>query len=400
MAEVPRETDGDDKRAGQHDRKGLAILTSNVKRDYYEVLRVSRDASEQEIKSAYRKLALQYHPDRNPNNPEAEEKFKECSEAYTILADADKRAAYDRFGHAGIAGAGMGGFDPSVFQDFSEIFGDFFGIGDLFGAAGSRRRGRGQRGADLREDLVLEFEEAVFGKETQVTIRRHEACEGCRGSGMAAGKAPVNCRACGGRGQVRFQQGFFTIARTCPTCQGVGTVITDPCLKCKGEGRVLRQKAVDTKIPAGVEDGTRIRFTGLGETGTLGGPPGDLYVVLQVKEHPFFEREGSDLHCVLPISFAQAALGTEIQVPTLDGEHNLRVPEGTQSGTTMRIRGKGVPVLNSHGRGDLFVEIRVHTPNKLNKRQRELLQELETGSRIENRPQRRSLLGKVKDIFS
>jgi molecular chaperone DnaJ len=383
-----------------HDGKGRvrAILSSNVKRDYYEVLGVSRDASEQEIKSAYRKLALQYHPDRNPNNPDAEERFKECSEAYAILADAEKRAAYDRYGHAGIAGAGMGGFDPNIFQDFTEIFGDFFGFGDLFG--GARRRGRGQRGADLREDLTLEFEEAVFGKETQVTLRRHEPCEACRGSGMAAGKAPVNCRSCGGRGQVRFQQGFFTMARTCPTCQGVGTVITDPCPKCKGEGRLLRQRTVDAKIPAGVEDGTRIRFSGLGEAGVFGGPPGDLYLVLQVKEHPLFEREGSDLHCVLPVSFAQAALGTEIQVATLDGEHTLKVPEGTQSGTTMRVRGKGVPVLNGHGRGDLFVEVRVQTPSKLSKRQRELLQELETGSTIENRPQRRTLLGKVKDIFS
>ncbi len=386
--------------ARNHDGKGRkrAIL-SNVKRDYYEVLGVSRDASEQEIKSAYRKLALQYHPDRNPNNPQAEERFKECSEAYAILADAEKRAAYDRYGHAGIAGAGMGGFDPTIFQDFTEIFGDFFGFGDLFGG-GSRRRSRGQRGADLREDLTLEFEEAVFGKETQVTLRRHEPCEGCRGSGMAAGKMPVNCRSCGGRGQVRFQQGFFTMARTCPTCQGAGTVITDPCPKCKGEGRVLRQKTVDAKIPAGVEDGTRIRFSGLGEAGTLGGPPGDLYLVLQVKEHPLFDREGSDLHCVLPVSFAQAALGTEIQVPTLDGQHNLKIPEGTQSGTTVRIRGKGVPVLNGHGRGDLFVEIRVQTPTKLNRQQRELLQELESSSRVENRPQRRTLLGKVKDIFS
>jgi len=363
------------------------------------VLGVSREASEQEIKSAYRKLALQFHPDRNPNNPEAEERFKECSEAYAILADAEKRAAYDRYGHAGIAGAGMGGFDPTIFQDFTEIFGDFFGFGDLLGG-GSRRRGRGQRGADLREDLTLEFEEAVFGKETQVSLRRHETCESCHGSGMAGGKMPVNCRSCGGRGQVRFQQGFFTMARTCPTCQGAGTVVSDPCPKCKGEGRVLRQKTVDAKIPAGVDDGTRIRFSGLGEAGVFGGPPGDLYLVLRVKEHPLFEREGSDLHCVLPVSFTQAALGTEIPVPTLDGQHTLKIPEGTQSGTIMRMRGKGVPVLNGHSRGDLFVEIRVQTPTKLNKRQRELLQELESGSRIENLPQRSRLLGKVKDIFS
>jgi molecular chaperone DnaJ len=374
------------------------ILASNVKRDYYEVLGVSREAGDQEIKSAYRRLALQFHPDRNPNNPDAEEKFKECSEAYAILADADKRAAYDRFGHAAVSGVGSGGFDPTVFQDVSEIFGDFFGFGDLFGS-GSRRGSRAQRGPDLREDVTLEFEEAVFGTETSVTVRRHETCEECRGSGAAPGKAPVPCRSCGGRGQVRYQQGFFSMARTCPTCQGAGSVITDPCPRCKGEGRVLRQRTVDTKVPAGVEDGTRIRFSGMGEAGAHGGPAGDLYVVLHVKEHPFFEREGNDLHCVIPVSFTQAALGTEIRVPTLEGEHVLKVPDGTQSGTTMRIRGKGVPVLNGHGKGDLFVEVRVQTPGKLNKRQRELLQELEGMTRVENKPQRRTLLGKVKDIF-
>jgi molecular chaperone DnaJ len=361
------------------------------------VLGVSREASEQELKSAYRKLALQYHPDRNPNNPDAEEKFKECSEAYAVLADTDKRAAYDRFGHAGVGGAGMGGFDPSAFQDLNDIFGDFFGFGDLFG--GGRRRTRAQRGADLREDLTLRFEEAVFGKEAQVTVRRHETCEDCHGSGAAAGKASVTCRTCAGRGQVRYQQGFFSMARTCPTCQGVGSVITDPCLKCKGQGSIQRQRVIDAKIPAGVEDGTRIRFTGLGEAGSSGGPAGDLYVVLHVKEHPIFEREGTHLHCVIPISYTQAALGAEIQVPTLDGEHTLKVPEGVQSGSTIRIKGKGVPVVNGHGKGDLFVEIRVQTPSKLTKRQRELLQELESIAGVENKPQRRSLLGKVKDMF-
>lgn len=361
---------------------------------------MARGASEQEVKSAYRKLALQYHPDRNPNNPDAEEKFKEASEAYAVLADGEKRGLYDRFGHAGVgssAGA-AGGFDAAIFQDFSDIFGDFFGFGDLFGG-GTRRRSRAQRGPDLREDVTLEFEEAVFGTETKVTVRRHETCEDCRGSGAAAGKAPVTCRSCGGRGQVRYQQGFFSIARTCPTCQGNGSVITDPCPKCKGEGRVLRQRTVDARVPAGVEDGTRIRFAGLGEAGAYGGPPGDLYVVLHVKEHPFFEREGNDLRCVIPVSFTQAALGAEIRVPTLEGEQTLKVPEGTQSGTTIRLRGKGVPVLNSHGKGDLFVEVRVQTPSKLTKRQRELLQELEGINRVENKPQRRTLMGKVKDIF-
>jgi molecular chaperone DnaJ len=360
------------------------------------VLGVARGATDQEIKSAYRKLALQFHPDRNPNNPDAEEKFKECSEAYAVLADVDKRAAYDRYGHAGLGGMGGGqGFDAT---DLGDIFGDFFGLGEIFGG-GTRKRSRTQRGADLREDINLEFEQAVFGTETQVIVRRHESCEECRGSGAAAGKAPVTCRSCAGRGQVRYQQGFFSIARTCPTCQGTGSVVTDPCAKCKGEGRVLRQRTVDAKIPAGVEDGTRIRFTGFGEGGLHGGPAGDLYVVLHVKEHPFFEREANDLYCVIPISVTQAALGTEISVPTLEGEHTLKVPDGTQSGTTLRIRGKGVPVLSGHGKGDLFVEVRVQIPSKLNKRQRELLQELEGLTQVENRPQRRTLLGKVKDIF-
>jgi molecular chaperone DnaJ len=377
------------------------ILTSNVKRDYYEILGVTRESTDQEIKSAYRRLALQFHPDRNPNNPDAEEKFKEASEAYAILCDSEKRALYDRFGHAGVGGNGSAGtgFGGAGFQDFSDIFGDIFGIGDIFGGGSSRKRSRAQRGADLREDINLEFEEAIFGTETKVTVRHHETCAECRGSGAAPGKAPVTCRSCSGQGQVRYQQGFFSIARTCPACQGAGSVITDPCSKCKGEGRILQQRTVDAKVPAGVEDGTRIRFTGLGESGSHGGPSGDLYVVLHVKEHPFFEREGNDLHCVIPVSYAQAALGDEISVPTLEGEHVLKVPDGTQSGTTLRIRGRGVPVLNGHGKGDLYVEVRVQTPTKLNKRQRELLQELDGLTRVENKPQRRTLLGKVKDIF-
>ena len=364
------------------------------------MLGVNRTATEQELKSAYRKLALQLHPDRNPNNPDAEDKFKEVSEAYAILADSEKRAVYDRYGHAGLGSVGGGaGFDASVFQDFSDIFGEFFGFGDIFGGGGGRRRSRVQRGADLREDLTLEFEEAVFGTESQVTVRRHEACEACRGSGAAPGKGPTTCRSCGGRGQVRYQQGFFSIARTCPACQGTGSVITDPCPKCKGEGRVLRQRTVDAKIPAGVEDGTRIRFASAGEVGQFGGPAGDLYVVLHVKEHPFFQREGNDLHCVMPVSVTQAAMGAEIRVPTLEGAHLLKVPEGTQPGTTFRIKNQGVPVLNGHGKGDLYVEVRVQIPSKLSKRQRELLQELETTAQVDNQPIVRSLLGKMKEIF-
>jgi molecular chaperone DnaJ len=363
------------------------------------VLGVSRTAVEQEVKSAYRKLALQYHPDRNPNNPDAEEKFKEITEAYAVLADSEKRSLYDRFGHAGVNSGGTGGIDPTIFQDFGDIFGEIFGFGDLFGGGGGRRRSRAQRGADLREDITLEFDEAVFGTETQVSVRRHEVCTECRGSGAAAGHAPVTCQTCGGRGQVRYQQGFFSISRPCGTCQGTGSVITHPCSPCKGQGRVVRQRTVEAKVPAGVEDGTRIRFEGLGEAGAFGGPAGDLYVVLHVKEHPFFAREGNDLRCVIPISFSQAALGTEISVPTLEGEHNLKIPEGTQSGATFRVRSRGVPVLNGRGKGDLFVEVRIQTPAKLTKRQRELLQELDGLSRVDNKPQNRTLLGKVKDMF-
>lgn len=362
---------------------------------------MTRTAGETEIKSAYRKLAMQFHPDRNPGDSTAEEKFKECSEAYAILMDRDKRAAYDRFGHAAVNGSGAAGggfgFDPSAFGDFSDIFGDIFG--EMFGGGGGRgRRSRVQRGNDLREDLELNFEEAVFGMNTQVRVRRHETCDQCKGSGLAPGKSASTCATCSGRGQVRYQQGFFSIARTCPSCHGAGQVISDPCTKCRGEGRVPQERMIDVKVPAGVEDGTRIRYAGQGEAGANGGPAGDLYIVLHVKEHKFFEREGNDLYCTVPISFVQAALGAEISIPTLDGEQSVKIPEGTQSSTTFRIRGKGVPVLNSHGKGDLFVQVKVQTPTKLTKRQRELLQELEGTIKIDNRPDR-GLLSKVKDIF-
>jgi molecular chaperone DnaJ len=377
--------------------------TVNNKRDYYEVLGVSRSASDQEIKSAYRKLALQHHPDRNPGNPDAEEKFKEASEAYSVLADAEKRAAYDRFGHAGVGGfgpsAGGAGFDASVFADFNDILGDLFGFGDIFGGSAARRRSRAQRGADLREDLQLDFEEAVFGKSTQVTIRRHDTCEECRGSGTAPGKRPQTCSTCHGHGSVRYQQGFFSLARTCPACGGAGSVIADPCKKCGGQGRVAKQETLGINVPAGVEEGTRMRFTGKGDAGVNGGPAGDLYIVLHVKEHPFFARDENNLHCTVPISFPQAAMGAELSIPTLEGEHTLKVPAGTQPGTRFRIKGQGVPVLNGRGRGDLFVEVKIQTPGKLSKRQRELLEELQQTMSVDNRPERRSLLGKVKDIF-
>ena len=365
---------------------------------------MARTANEQEIKTAYRKLAMQYHPDRNPDNAQAEERFKECSEAYAVLADTDKRAAYDRYGHAAVSGAGGGfsGFDPNSFAGFEDILGDLFGMsgfGDLFGGGSRRGRSRAQRGEDLRHDLTIEFEEAVFGADSQITYRHQEACETCGGSGITPGKSAATCKSCAGRGQVRYQQGFFSIARTCPTCHGAGQVITDPCVKCRGDGRTLRQRVLEVKVPAGVEDGTRMRFAGKGDAGVHSGSPGDLYVVLHVKEHPFFEREGNNLYCAVPISFGQAAMGTEINIPTLEGEHVLKVPEGTQSASVFRVRNRGVPVLNGRGKGDLYVEVKVQTPGKLTRRQRELLQELEAGQPIENKPQRRSLLSKVKDMF-
>jgi molecular chaperone DnaJ len=373
-------------------------LATQAKRDYYEVLGVARTASEQEIKSSYRKLAMQYHPDRNPGNPQAEEQFKECTEAYGVLIDSEKRQRYDQFGHAGVNGnAGFGGFDPSAFTDFNDIFGDIFG--DLFGINTGGRRGRVQRGGDARADLTLTFEEAAFGKKTEVKVQRYETCDQCQGSGSAGNKAPSTCRTCGGHGQVRYQQSIFSIARTCPACQGAGRVVTDPCGKCKGEARVIRERTLDVTVPAGVEDGTRIRYQEQGDSGGRGGHPGDLYVVLHVKPHSFFERDGKDLYCSVPVSFSQAALGDEIMIPTLYGEHKLKVPEGTQSGTTIRIRGKGLQGLQSSSKGDLFVKVRVQTPARLSKRQRELLEELAQATSIENKPEPRSLFDKVKEIF-
>ncbi len=373
-----------------------------MKTDYYEILQVERTASDGEIKSAYRKLAMQYHPDRNPNNPEAEEMFKQCSEAYSVLSDADKRAAYDRYGHAGVnGGSGFpGGGNPFQGQgDLGDIFGDLFGEMFNMGGSGGRRPSRQQRGRDLQYDMKLEFEEAVFGVEREINIRRAEPCEDCRGTGSASGKQPEACQQCGGRGQVRTQQGFFSVARTCPVCGGTGTIIRNPCTTCKGDTRVMREHKILVKVPAGVEQDTRIRYSGEGEAGRFGGPGGDLYVVLNVKAHKFFERDGDDLHCVIPISFPQAALGTELDLQTLDGVETIKIPEGTQSGKEFKLRGKGVPHLNSHGKGDLIVEVRVQTP-KLNKQQKELMKQLAETITVENTPHSRGLFGKVKDIFS
>uniref|UniRef100_UPI001C99ACB8 molecular chaperone DnaJ n=1 Tax=Edaphobacter sp. 4G125 TaxID=2763071 RepID=UPI001C99ACB8 len=378
-----------------------------TKVDFYEVLSVSRDASDQELKTAYRKLAMQYHPDRNPGDATAEEKFKECSEAYQVLSDPEKRAAYDRYGHAAFNGSSSG-FGSSPFgggfggaQDLGDIFGDLFG--EMFNMGGSSRGGRAsraQRGRDLRYDLTIEFEEAVFGVEREIKIRRSETCTDCHGTGAARGKEPVTCSACGGRGQQRYQQGFFSVARTCSTCGGTGTLIVDPCTTCRGETRIQTEHTILVKVPAGVEQDTRIRYQGEGESGKFGGPAGDLYVVLNVKSHKFFERDGDDLHCVMPISFPQAALGTEIEIQTLEGVETIKVPEGTQSGREFKLRGKGVPHLNERGKGDLIVEIRVQTPGKLSKQQKELLRQLAETMEVENTPTSRGIFGKVKEMFN
>jgi molecular chaperone DnaJ len=377
------------------------MATETMKMDYYEVLQVERTANDGELKTAYRKLAMEFHPDRNPNNPEAEDKFKSCSEAYQVLSDPDKRAAYDRFGHAGVGGAGnpfAGGGSPFQQGDLGDIFGDLFG--EMFNMGGNRRASRQQRGRDLKFDMRLEFEEAVFGVEREITIRRAEACDDCSGTGAEGGKPPETCQQCGGRGQVRSQQGFFSVARTCPVCSGTGVMVKNPCKTCRGDARITREHKIMVKVPAGVESDTRIRYTGEADAGRFGGPGGDLYVVLEVKSHRFFERDGDDLHCTIPVSFPQAALGTELAVETLEGNETLKVPEGTQSGKEFRLRGKGVPHLNAHGKGDLIVEVRVQTPGKMSKQQKDLMKQLAETMTIENTPRSRGLFGKVKDIFS
>lgn len=379
------------------------------RRDYYDVLGVARDASEQEIKSAYRKLALKYHPDRNPGDHQAEERFKEAAEAYAVLADSEKRAVYDRFGHAGLnaqGAAGGPGFDPSIFADFSDIFGglgDIFGFGDMFGG---RRRGGAQRGADLRYDLEIAFEEAARGTETTIQIPREETCEACAGSGAAPGSGPEVCRQCGGHGQVRYQQGFFTVARTCGLCRGTGRVISKPCSTCRGAGRTTRERKLTVRIPPGIATGQRLRLYGEGEHGLSGGPPGDLYVVVHVQEHPLFRRENDDLYCEVTTTFPALALGGKITVPTLDGDETLEVPEGTAVGSTFRLKGKGLPNVSGRGQGDLFVSVRVTVPKKLTKEQRRLLQDLSRSFGDQSTPHRRDegdgekpFFERVKDIF-
>jgi molecular chaperone DnaJ len=371
------------------------------KRDYYEVLVVEREATYDEIKSAYRKAALKWHPDRNPEDKEvAEEKFRESTEAYSVLSDEQKRAAYDRFGHAGVSGAGAGGFDASIFEGFQDIFGGMFGFEDLFGG-GRGGQSRAQRGQDLRYDMTLTFEEAAHGLRTKIKIPRLEFCESCDGSGAKAGTGVTTCEQCRGRGQVVYQQGFFSVTRTCSACRGGGQIIRERCPTCRGQGRVQKHRTIEVAIPAGVGTDSRLRIVGEGEAGTPGAPAGDLYVVLTVKEHPFFDREGSDLFVTIPITYAQASLGADIGVPGLVGEERLRIPEGTQTNTRFRMKGKGLADPHGGGKGDLCYLVRVVTPTKLSKEQRRLMMELAQSMSAENKPIERnsSFFGKVKDIF-
>jgi len=378
-----------------------------AKRDYYEVLGVGREAGEQDIKSAYRKLALKYHPDRNPGSHEAEEKFKEAAEAYAVLADGDKRRLYDRFGHAGVNQGGQPGFDPNAFADFGDILGglgDIFGFGDIFG----RRRGGAQRGADVVYDLSLSFEEAALGSETTLQIPRDEPCETCKGSGAAPGSTPQTCTQCAGRGQVHFQNGFFTVARTCPQCRGAGRIITKPCPACRGAGRVGRERQLTVKIPAGIDTGQRLRLSGEGEFGSAGAPPGDLYIVAHVQEHAFFRREGANLISEMAISFPTLVLGGTIKVPGLGGEeHDVKVPEGTQSGMIFRLRNKGIANVSGRGRGDYLVAVKVAVPKKLSRDQRKAVEDLAKAfpvGDVEQPPQEsdeaeKPFFERVKDIF-
>jgi molecular chaperone DnaJ len=367
-----------------------------AKRDPYEVLGVGREASQEEIKKAYRKLALKYHPDRNPGDKAAEERFKEASAAYQILGDPERRAQFDRFGHAAFdQQSGFGGFDFSAgFEDlFSDIFGDFFGAGR------GRTRGRSRRGEDLRYDLELQFEEAAFGCEKRVSVPRWKGCEACGGRGAKSGTAPRTCPSCRGSGQIRFQQGFFSIAKTCTQCGGEGSIIADPCESCGGGGRVRVTQNLNLKVPPGVDNGSRLKLRGEGEAGLAGGPSGDLYVVISVAEHSLFTRQGKDIICELPVSFTQLALGAELEVPTLEEKAKLKIPAGTQSGAVFRLRGKGIPDLQSYGRGDELVRVHVDVPRKLSARQRELLEEYARNGGEEVSPVNKGFLDRVREMF-
>jgi len=370
-----------------------------AKRDYYEVLGVNRDASEEEIKKAYRKLAMKWHPDRNPDNPKAEENFKEAKEAYEILTDGQKRSAYDQFGHAGVDPAAAAGAGAGFGGGFADAFGDIFS--DIFGAG--RTRSSVYRGADLRYNLEISLEDAARGSETRIRIPAMEECATCHGSGAKPGTSPTTCSTCHGHGQVRMQQGFFSIQQTCPRCHGSGKVVASPCATCGGAGRVKQHKTLSVKIPAGVDEGDRIRLSGEGEAGMNGGPPGDLYVVIHLKPHPVFKRDHNDLHCEMPISFTTAALGGDIEIPTLDGYAKVKVPAGTQTDQMFRLRSKGIKGVRSTGHGDLICHVAVETPVNLTARQKELLAELEAINVKDagrHNPRARSWMEKVKEFFA
>ena len=371
-------------------------MATTEKRDYYEVLGIQKAAGLDEIKKAYRKMALKYHPDKNPGDAEAEEKFKEAAEAYGVLSDEEKRARYDRYGHQ--ATAGMGGFDPNQFADFGDILGDLFGFGDFFGTRG-RRTTRPSRGNDLRYDLTINFDDAVFGKDVTLNVPRVVTCTTCSGSGAKPGTEPVTCSGCQGRGQIRYSQGFFAVARTCPQCGGAGKVIKDPCVTCNGAGRVREEKKISVKIPAGVDDGSRLRVQGEGESGFNGGPAGDLYVFISVREHPLFTRRDYDIHSEHAVTMTQAALGGDVQTQTIDGSESLRIPAGTQPNQVFRLRGKGVQFLDGSGRGDHYVHVTVKIPSSLNDEQRKLLEQL-AAIDGETPPEPKRVLDKVKDFFT
>lgn len=372
-----------------------------AKRDYYEVLGVARDADEATLKSAFRRLAMQFHPDRNQGDTEAESKFKEINEAYDVLKDGQKRAAYDRFGHAAFengGGRGGAGFDQQGFGSFADIFNDIFE--DLTGRSRGGRSGGRERGADLRYNMEIELDDAYKGKTATIKIPTSVTCEACSGTGAKPGSKPKQCPTCAGHGRVRATQGFFSIERTCPTCQGRGEIIEDPCKSCGGAGRVMRERTLSVNIPAGVEDGTRIRLANEGEAGQRGGPPGDLYIFLSIQPHAFFQRDGADLHCRVPISMVTAALGGEVTVPAIDGSQvKVPVPEGTQSGKEFRLKGRGMPILRSRDVGDMYVQVVVETPKKLTKRQRELLTEFEKDCSKETHPESAGFFAKMKDFF-
>lgn len=371
-----------------------------MKADYYETLGVARGADEKELKSAFRKLAMQYHPDKNPGDENAEHKFKEIGEAYETLKDPNKRAAYDRFGHAAFENGGMGGGGGGFggAGGFADIFEDIFG--EMMGGGRQRRSGGRERGADLRYNMEITLEEAYAGKTAQICVPTSITCDECSGSGAKPGTSPVTCNTCGGSGRVRAAQGFFSIERTCPTCHGRGQTIKDPCTKCSGQGRITEERSLSVNIPAGIEDGTRIRLTGEGEAGVRGGPSGDLYIFLSLKPHEFFQRDGSDLYCKVPISMTTAALGGQFEVATLDGtQTRVKIPEGTQNAKQFRLKGKGMPVLRQPAMGDLYIQIAIETPQNLNKRQRELLEEFERVSSQDNSPQSSGFFARMKEFF-